>query len=206
MAINEVTVIGRVFRKLIDKENMRWLKISYWTHSSDVEFRDGRTAEEKLGQINGISSDTNMSRADIAASTKSIYEIKQSFQDGVNSIYDLLIKLGFTPDSKSLEDILNCINKMHTDRFEEGKSSAEGILRLTLGAITYGGNPSYGGNIGNHGNRYNLLPVSIEIRDGKATVISGTPSINGPRYISEGINDPFFGSANISNVSYTPSN
>ena len=34
MAINEITKTGRAFRKLIDKENMRWLKLSFWTSSS----------------------------------------------------------------------------------------------------------------------------------------------------------------------------
>lgn len=46
--VNEIIVTGRVKRRLIDKAAKLWQKISYWTKASDVEFDDGKTAEEKV--------------------------------------------------------------------------------------------------------------------------------------------------------------
>ena len=51
MAINEITKTGRAFRKLIDKENMRWLKLSFWTSSSDVECADGKTVRSEERRV-----------------------------------------------------------------------------------------------------------------------------------------------------------
>ena len=208
MAINEITKTGRTFRKLIDKENMRWLKLSFWTASTDVECADGKTVEEKIGAINGITSDSDNESENIAASIKSVNQMKRSFQDGVNSIYELLNKLGFTPDSKSLDDILNSINKLHEDRFEEGKASAEGILRFNLDAATIGGNPLYGGNGGIDGrpgnrSRSETIPVTIRISNGTASITSSPVSVNAPVWVSDRINDSFYGSASISNLYFT---
>ncbi len=55
MAINETIVTGRKFRKLIDETTKLWQRISFWTKASDVEFDDGATAEEKLGNLKFVS-------------------------------------------------------------------------------------------------------------------------------------------------------
>ncbi len=55
MAINEQIVTGRKFRKLLDEATKLWQRISFWTKASDVEFDDGRTAEEKLGKLSFVS-------------------------------------------------------------------------------------------------------------------------------------------------------
>lgn len=52
MAINEQIVTGRKFRKCIDVVNKIWLRMSFWTKACDVEFEDGKNAEEKLDKIN----------------------------------------------------------------------------------------------------------------------------------------------------------
>lgn len=73
--INEIIVLGRRKRRLINKETKLWGVLSEWTHASDVEFNDGKTAQEKLGSINGITSSFKTGKSDIAASsvlTKSI--------------------------------------------------------------------------------------------------------------------------------------
>lgn len=133
MAINEITKTGRVFRKLIDKENMRWLKLSFWTASTDVEFADGKTAEKKLGAINGISSDPDDESEDIAASIKVVNQIKKAFGDGVNKIYNKLVGLGFTPDSNSPDGVSAAIDKVYNDRYEKGKQDFKPvILRGTI--------------------------------------------------------------------------
>lgn len=77
MAINEKIVTGRKFRRLIDKDSKLWQLISWWTKASDVEFDDGKTAEQKLGNINGITSDFSTNNDKIAASsvlTKELYD------------------------------------------------------------------------------------------------------------------------------------
>ena len=55
MAINETVVTGRKFRKLIDETTKLWQRISFWTKASDVEFDDGKTAEEKIGNLKFVS-------------------------------------------------------------------------------------------------------------------------------------------------------
>ena len=133
MAINEITKTGRVFRKLIDKENMRWLKLSFWTSSSDVECADGKTVEEKIGAINGITSNPNDESEDIAASIKVVNQIKMAFQDGVNKIYNKLIGLGFTPNQNSPDGINDAIEKIYNDRYKKGQEDFKPvILRGTI--------------------------------------------------------------------------
>lgn len=51
MAVNEVIVTGRKFRKLVDEATRLWQKISFWTKACDVEFEDGLTAEEKIEDL-----------------------------------------------------------------------------------------------------------------------------------------------------------
>lgn len=72
MAINEQIVTGRKFRKLVDEANRKWQRISFWTKATDVEFQDGKTAEQKLGAINGITSDLNSADSTLAASASSV--------------------------------------------------------------------------------------------------------------------------------------
>lgn len=77
--VNEVIVTGRAERQLIDKAAKLWQRISRWTHATDVEFVDGRTAQEKVGNINGITSILN-NRDDIAASISSVKVVNDELQ------------------------------------------------------------------------------------------------------------------------------
>ncbi|MDE7131251.1 MAG: hypothetical protein K2O65_05585 [Lachnospiraceae bacterium] len=91
MGINEKIITGRKFRRLIDKDSKLWQLISWWTKASDVEFDDGKTAEQKLGNINGITSDFSVDDESIAASsnlTNRAYERFDEFTDGgkINAI------------------------------------------------------------------------------------------------------------------------
>ena len=81
--INEIVEIGKAERKLIDKAAKLWLRISRWTHATDVEFYDGKTAQEKVGNINGITSDFNIGQDDIAASSFMTKRIKTDLNDGI---------------------------------------------------------------------------------------------------------------------------
>lgn len=50
---------------------------------------------------------------------KDINNLKTSFQNGVDRLYNKLKDLGFTPDSKSLDSIIEAIDKMYTDRYND---------------------------------------------------------------------------------------
>lgn len=55
--VNEIIQKGNAYRICIDdsdETNLQWARQSFWTASSDVEFEDGMTAEEKIGSFKGI--------------------------------------------------------------------------------------------------------------------------------------------------------
>ncbi len=68
MAINEV-IVSSYYRRLIDKTAKLWQRMSFWTKSIDVEFNDGKTAEQKVGNIDGITSDFTINNERFAASS-----------------------------------------------------------------------------------------------------------------------------------------
>ena len=72
MAINETIVTGRKIRKLVDGATKQWQRISFWHKASDCEFDDGKTAETKLGAIDGITDSLDNTSSRIAASAKSV--------------------------------------------------------------------------------------------------------------------------------------
>ena len=72
MAINETIVTGRKFRKLIDEANKLWQRISFWTKASDVEFNDGKTAENKVGAISGVTDSLTSTSSNVAASAAAV--------------------------------------------------------------------------------------------------------------------------------------
>lgn len=61
--INEKIITNKKFRKLIDKKNKLWLRISFWTKASDVEFDDGTILEGKydtfVNNVNDLKDDIN---------------------------------------------------------------------------------------------------------------------------------------------------
>ncbi len=83
MAINERITTGRKFRRLIDRESKLWQLISWWTKASDVEFDDGKTAETKLGNINGITDDVYNNRSDMAQSSSGVFTIRNALDRGI---------------------------------------------------------------------------------------------------------------------------
>lgn len=83
MAINEKIVTGRKFRRLIDKEAKLWQRFSWWTSSNDVECDDGKTIEQKIGNIDGITSDFAVDDSSICASSILTNTIKTDLNDGI---------------------------------------------------------------------------------------------------------------------------
>lgn len=124
--VNEVIVTGRKKRRLINKESKLWQRLSYWTKASDVEFDDGKTAEEKLGNINGISSDIDNESDNIAASMKVISMLRQSFQDGCDKIVGNLTALGYIPeDPQGADEINDQIRKIYVDKYKDGLEASK---------------------------------------------------------------------------------
>lgn len=78
MAVNETIVTGRKFRKLTDAASKKWQRISFWHKASDCEFNDGKTAEEKLGAIKGITTDLNVTVPGYAADATRVSELNNS--------------------------------------------------------------------------------------------------------------------------------
>lgn len=136
MAVNEV-IVSSFYRRLIDKSAKLWQRISYWTKSSDVEFSDGRTAEEKLGDINGITSDFSTDNESISASsrlTHAAYDRFQEFTDNgrINRIIigndgklyieykdgadTVLKKLGNVDE----EELINSVSSSSTNAYTKG--------------------------------------------------------------------------------------
>ncbi|MCM1134367.1 MAG: hypothetical protein NC400_02225 [Clostridium sp.] len=85
MAVNEEIVTGRKFRKLIDVVNKKWQRISFWHKASDCEFDDGKTAETKVGAIDGITDSLVSTSSNIAASAKALSLVNNNL-----SRYELL--------------------------------------------------------------------------------------------------------------------
>ena len=127
MAVNEQIVTGRKFRKLVDEATKLWQRISFWTKAVDVEFNDSKTAETKLGAIDGITDSLVSTSSRIAASAKAVNELNnkltESFQVGCNAIVNKLKELGVTPESNSPDDIVKAIETVYNNRYDEGISS-----------------------------------------------------------------------------------
>lgn len=120
--VNEVIVTGRVKRRLIDQAAKLWQRLSYWTKASDVEFDDGKTAEQKLGDINGITSDFFIDNEKIAASSLLTNKAYKRFNE-------------FTDDGKITRLLIGDDGKPYI----EYKAGADTVLKK-LGNIEISGN------------------------------------------------------------------
>ena len=72
MAINEQIATGRKFRKLADETTKLWQRMSFWKKASDIEFNDGKSAENKVGAINGITDSLTSTSSNIVASAAAV--------------------------------------------------------------------------------------------------------------------------------------
>ncbi len=84
---NESWVTGKKYRILTDLANKKWSIISFINKAADTIFNDNKSAETKLGAINGITSDLNGENETIAASIKAVHELNSSL-GGNNLIYN----------------------------------------------------------------------------------------------------------------------
>ena len=75
----EVIKIGGIYRVLAALSPVTWNRISLWTHASDVEFTDNKTAQTKVGAIDGITSDPTSKSNSYAASTNMVHGLAGEF-------------------------------------------------------------------------------------------------------------------------------
>lgn len=191
--MSETIVTGKKYRILTDVAQKVWQRVSFWTKSTDVEFNDAKTAETKVGAIDGITDSLSSNSSRIAASAKAVnqlngdlknkvsasdptlifnnvgstggkvefrksgsnpyalslvytnssgadtfhslvdsdgsrlwvtpYELEQvknSFQAGVNTLYNKCVSCGVTPANQTPAVIANAIQVIHDNRYNEG--------------------------------------------------------------------------------------
>lgn len=75
MAIKEKIVTGKKLRRFV---NGVWERMSCWHKASDCEFDDGMNAQEKLGDIKGITDSTTVSENGYVADAKVVSDIYNS--------------------------------------------------------------------------------------------------------------------------------
>ena len=64
--------------------------VSHWTKANTLEFDDGKTAQDKLGAIDGISSSRESNSDKIAASTALVSELNSDLNVRYNPNNDML--------------------------------------------------------------------------------------------------------------------
>lgn len=110
--VNEEIVTGRVKRRLIDKAAKRWQRLSYWTKASDVEFNDGKTAEEKVTSIDqklgGLTFYEDEDGKKWVVGADSVPKKLGS----LDKIIAYLTELGCSPASDEEDDVLSAIQGM----------------------------------------------------------------------------------------------
>ena len=104
----EIITKDRKEYNIWDKINSKWNRLNFWHKASDCEFNDGKTAQTKLGAIDGITSDLSGESETVAASIKCVNQLNSSLGDISNvgnSTYNSVEKLlkyyidnGYLPD------------------------------------------------------------------------------------------------------------
>ena len=100
--MSEQIVTGKKYRILTDVAQKVWQRVSFWTKSSDVEFDDGKTAQNKVGAINGITDSLVSNSSNIAASAKAVSELNGN----INVYVDEEGKLHFV-NGNGADSVLN---------------------------------------------------------------------------------------------------
>lgn len=80
-------ILGRDYKVLADNTvgAFIWNRLSFWTHSSDVEFEDGETAQEKVGNIHGITTSTSVTATGYAADASVVSALNKKVSQYVSA-------------------------------------------------------------------------------------------------------------------------
>ncbi|MDO4333806.1 MAG: hypothetical protein Q4C58_14140 [Eubacteriales bacterium] len=198
MAVTE-TIKSSAYR-VWDAASSAWKKYSFWTKSSDVAFNDGKNAEAKLGVIDGITDSTTATSSRIAASAKAlsdaIIDLRQSFQDGCNTIVSACTTYGVTPASNSPADIAAAIGQISNTKSDTytWNFSANDTIPTSLSFDTGKGNKLIGAAVtamkgiyfyrygSTNNNHYAPGSVTTSCEDGVANVYLGPQPTNQNEY------------------------
>ena len=86
--MSETIVTGKKYRILTDVAQKVWQRVSFWTKSTDVEFNDAKTAETKVGAIDGITDSLSSNSSRIAASAKAVNQLNGDLTSVKNNFVD----------------------------------------------------------------------------------------------------------------------
>ena len=81
MAINETWVTGKKYRVMAEPASKKWNIFSFLSKAQDTIFDDGKNAQQKLGNINGITDDPNVDDSNIAVSSKALNTLNKTIED-----------------------------------------------------------------------------------------------------------------------------
>lgn len=144
--INETISKGNKYRRLKDATSKIWQRISFWTAASDVEFENGSTLEESMGDIKGITDDLTSNSSDVAASAAAVYALNSkiatlteqitSFSGSLSDLYNAFVEKGVTPTEKTLAACVDAVNELYTSGYTAGYADSEAnkFGPITLGA------------------------------------------------------------------------
>lgn len=157
MAVNETIITGRKWRRLIDKALGLWQRISYWTHSSDVEFEDGKTAETKVGAIDGITDSLASNSSRIAASAKAVNSLSNDLGLATRPNPDDPTKAQWRPRGSSGEWQNFCSAQSFTVNLTAGYAQSQTLAfsssvkfqnaKIKVNIRSFGGNGSLTANV-----------------------------------------------------------
>ena len=77
-------IVSKKFRVLTDAANKIWTRISYYTCARDVEFNNGKNAQETLGSIYGISDSITSTSSNVAASAAAVKKLNDKISELLN--------------------------------------------------------------------------------------------------------------------------
>lgn len=78
----EIITKDRKEYNIWDKINSKWNRLNFLTNAKSVDFDDGKTAQNKLGAIDGITSDLSGESETVAASIKCVNQLNSSLANG----------------------------------------------------------------------------------------------------------------------------
>ena len=82
----EIITKDRKEYNIWDKINSKWNRLNFLTNAKSVDFDDGKTAQTKLGAIDGITSDLSGESETVAASIKCVNQLNSSLEN-IKTIY-----------------------------------------------------------------------------------------------------------------------
>lgn len=111
---NEEIVTGKKLRRFV---NGAWERISFWHKASDCVFNDGMNAQDKLGDIIGITTSTDVNKTGYAADAKVVSDIYQNLTvpqlDGQPFIFDYQNgKFGYNIDPERGSDTFSTFSQI----------------------------------------------------------------------------------------------